>query len=222
MGMKALIVAGSPTLPRDDLARLPIGTAEASRLVAESVLPELIGARVADGNLSEDCYPHDKVFAGTFGDSWLVASDHDSLLTWQPGPERPHGNYFRVFMHSVVDTAGFTYWGFDGTERDFAGSCEDGVAVDSGDRLAFEQAAWSGTLDPDGEARALWNDEMPFNPMDLGEEALRAFFGFIGEGMPSSTDLDGFEIVMHGFELLDAAPAEATRHKGLLGRLFGR
>lgn len=32
-----------------------------------------------------------------------------------------------VIMHSVVSTAGFTFWGADGPYRDFAGSWEDGA-----------------------------------------------------------------------------------------------
>ena len=43
MGMKAMIIAVSDGLPRDVLASHPIGSVEASRQVAESVLPGLVG-----------------------------------------------------------------------------------------------------------------------------------------------------------------------------------
>lgn len=199
MGMKALIVAGSPSLPRHDLAALPTGPPEASRAAAEAILPGLVGARIADGNLSEDCYPRDAVFAGTFGETWIVASSHDSLLTWEPAPAAQL-NHFKVFMHSVVSMAGFNYWGSDGTRREFAGSMEEGPFADLGLRLAFENAVWSGSQS-DQAMRELWGDAMPFDPMSLGEEALKEFFGFVGEGVPNPTDLDGFEILMHGFAL---------------------
>ena len=45
-------------------------------------------------------------------------------------------------------------------------------------------------------------DDMPFHPMDLGEEALREFFGTIGEGDPRPDDLDAEQIFLHGFELI--------------------
>jgi hypothetical protein len=45
-------------------------------------------------------------------------------------------------------------------------------------------------------------DNMPFHPMDLGDAALREFFGFVGEGAPRPDDLDAEEIFLHGFELI--------------------
>ena len=227
MGMKAQLVAVSPGLPRDDLIAHPIGSVQASRQAAESVLPGLVGEQVRDGSLAEDCYPQSQVYAGTFGDTWIVASDHDSLLGWEPPDDDRDRNAIRVFLHSVVTMAGFTYWGSDGSHREFVGSWEEGAPVNDGDELPFEQSFWAGQQDPDGEARELHGSEMPFNPMDLGEEALREFFGFVGEGEPHPTDLDGFDIVLHGFNLVSAAePAEvaapAPRSRGVMSRLFGR
>ena len=68
---------------------------------------------------------------------------------------------------------------------------------------------------------------MPFNPMDLGEEALRAFFGFVGEGVPRPDDLDAFEIPLHGFAVLTeprpaSAAAQPAKPKGLFSRFRAR
>jgi hypothetical protein len=57
-------------------------------------------------------------------------------------------------------------------------------------------------IDPD------WGEDqepypLPFHPLELGEEALRALLGFVLEGLPTSEDVDAFEIPMHGFRLLD-------------------
>lgn len=226
MGMKAQLVSVSPGLPRDDLVVHPIGSVEASRRAAESVLPGMVGDRVADGSLADDCYPRSRVYAGTFGDTWIVASDHDSLLQWQPISADHGRNAFRVFMHSVVSMAGFTYWGKDGSFREFMGSWEDGAPVNGGDNLPFEESYWAGEQDEYGEAQELHGSDMPFNPMDLGEEALRAFFGFVGEGQPKKTDIDAFGVVLHGFDLVPAArpakvAAPAPRSAGFLTRLFG-
>lgn len=225
MGMKAQLVSVSPGFPRDDLVRYRIGPVDDSRRAAESVLPGLIGDQIGDGNLGDDCYPQMRVYVGTFGDTWIVASAHDSLLDWSPRPAERGRNAFRVFMHSVVTMAGFTYWGADGSRREFVGSWEDGAPVNVGDPLPFEHSFWAGEQDPDGEANAIHGSDMPFNPMDLGEEALRAFFGFVGEGVPTPTDLDAFDVVLHGFALVSTPPvpvaAPTLRSTGFLGRLFG-
>ena len=54
----------------------------------------------------------------------------------------------------------------------------------------------------DDHEGAFGYDDMPFHPMDLGEEALREFFGTIGEGDPRPDDLDAEQIFLHGFELI--------------------
>ena len=202
MGMKALLIAVSDGLPRDDLARAPIGSVDASRRVAESVLPGRVGDQLPDGELSEYCYPNLGVYVGTFGSTWLMASQHDALLKWAPTDADSGRNAYRVFMHSVVSTAALTYWGADGTFREFAGSWEVGVLDSEGTPLPFEMPFWDGEMDDRGEGAELHGDEMPFNPMDLGEEALREFFGFIGEGVPRPDDLDAERILLHGFKIV--------------------
>lgn len=226
-----MLIAVSDGLPRDDLASRPIGSVDESRRAAESVLPGLVGEQLPDGNLAEDCYPSEGIYAGTFGNTWVVASQHQALYDWAP-PFDGGRNAYRVFMQSVVSAAGFAYWGADGSSREFGGSWEDGAPINGGENLPFELPFWAGERDEFGEATELHGSDMPFNPMDLGEEALRAFFGFVGEGVPGPGDLDAFEIGLHGFALLteprpvpteilqaprSAAPP-ATRSKGLFSR----
>lgn len=44
---------------------------------------------------------------------------------------------------------------------------------------------------------------LPFHPLELGEEALWALFGFILEGRPDPEDVDASGIPAHGFRLID-------------------
>jgi len=222
MGMKALLVAVSGGLPRQDLATHPLGSVDASRRAAEAVLPGLVGDQLPDGELAEYCYPYDGIYAGTFGGTALVTSQHDELLSWVP----PGGgrNAYRVYMQSVVSSASLSYWGADGTFRDFGGSLEDGPFTNIGQPLPFEVPFWAGQFRDPNIAAEYPGGHMPFHPMDLGEEALREFFGFVGEGTPRADDLDAFEIGLHGFELLNTPRQQKTSAKpgGLFSRLRGR
>ncbi|MFB6631994.1 hypothetical protein ACFCWY_19025 [Streptomyces sp. NPDC056362] len=50
-----------------------------------------------------------------------------------------------------------------------------------------------------------WNEEpyaLPFHPLELGNEALRAFFGFLLEGTPAPEDVDPDAVPLLGFRLV--------------------
>jgi hypothetical protein len=95
-------------------------------------------------------------------------------------------------MHSVSDWAAFAVWESGELIRSFSAS-PDGVVEDIGAPLAFEEPFWDTVL-PDGF-------------LDLGEEALRALFGFVREGVPQPQDIDEYEIPLHGFRVSQAGPA---------------
>ncbi len=216
MGTRALIIAVSEGLPRHDLASQPIGPADASRQVAESVFPGLVGNQLPDGDLSEHCYPSAGVYVGTFGNTWLLASRHDALTSWAPTADGSGRNAYRVFIESIVSSAGFTYWGADGTFREFFGSWDDGVLESKGRPLPFEIPFWAGEMDDGGLGAKFHGDSMPFHPEEFGEEALREFFGIFGDGSRPD-DLDADDIALHGFEL-----RSPPRPKGFFARLRGR
>ncbi|MEU3773143.1 hypothetical protein AB0F11_08010 [Streptomyces sp. NPDC032472] len=55
-------------------------------------------------------------------------------------------------------------------------------------------------------AFAVWEEEpyaLPFHPLELGDEALRAFFGFLLEGCASPEDVDPDWIPLLGFRRAD-------------------
>jgi hypothetical protein len=49
---------------------------------------------------------------------------------------------------------------------------------------------------------------LPFHPLELGEEALRALFGFVIEGYPQPDDIDAEAVHMHGFRVTDPTGEE--------------
>ncbi|MER7248240.1 hypothetical protein [Kribbella sp. NPDC000426] len=89
------------------------------------------------------------------------------------------------------------------------------AAQDIGDPLPFEQPFWAG--ERAGEDDADWAEftkfvvvERPvavkqqpfdFNPLELGEDALSALFGFVYEGTPPDDAPDLEQVVLAGYRL---------------------
>lgn len=110
-------------------------------------------------------------------------------------------------MHSAVDFLAFAIWVDGVLVRSLSISPDGGVQEDIGEHLSFEAPFWAGEhpveLDPE------WGQDqepypLPFHPLEMGEEALRALFGFVLEGWPDPEDIDAFAIPMHGFRLIDS------------------
>jgi hypothetical protein len=64
-------------------------------------------------------------------------------------------------------------------------SPDDDIIEDIGVRLPFEESYWNGehpAEDPDEELAEEERYPLPFHPLELGEAALREFFGYQLEG----------------------------------------
>jgi hypothetical protein len=48
---------------------------------------------------------------------------------------------------------------------------------------------------------------LPFHPLELAEQLLRAELGFVLEGVPADGDVDAFDIPMFTFTAAPAVPA---------------
>ncbi|MEU6077979.1 hypothetical protein [Micromonospora sp. NPDC047074] len=129
-------------------------------------------------------------------------------------------------MHSVADWLGFAVWEDGVLVRSLSLSPDGGIQESIGEPYGFELPYWAGAHPV--EPVPGWHSQdpypLPFHPLALGEEALRALFGFVIEGRPSAADVDADAVRLHGFRVIDpsggdqdardAACAEALRTTG--------
>ena len=86
-------------------------------------------------------------------------------------------------MHSVVDFFAYAVWRDGKLERALSLSPDSGIIEDIGTRLPFEEPYWAGghpAIDP-SEVDEI-DYPFPFHPLELGEAALGALFGYHLEG----------------------------------------
>ncbi|MFF0445055.1 DUF6928 family protein [Streptomyces sp. NPDC004609] len=122
-------------------------------------------------------------------------------------------------MHSVVDWLAFAVWEDGRLIRSLSLSPDDGIIENIGEPLPFELPYWAGDRPAD---IVPWPDEeeepyaLPFHPLDLGEDALRALCGFVQEGHPEPDDVDADAVKLYGFRVRDPhEPDRAEQEAGL-------
>lgn len=124
-------------------------------------------------------------------------------------------------MHSVVDWLAFGVWEDGRLVRSLSLSPDSGIIEDTGEPLPFEAPYWAGERPAD---IVPWPDQdedeepypLPFHPLEMGEEALRALCGFVKEGCPEPDDLAAETVALHGFLVRDPnAPDPAERDAAL-------
>ncbi|MCF6522104.1 hypothetical protein [Streptomyces sp. JJ36] len=116
-------------------------------------------------------------------------------------------------MHSVVDWLAFAVWEDGRLIRSLSLSPDDGIEENVGVPLRFELPYWAGEYPVDVMP---WPDEeapypLPFHPLDMGEDALRALCGFTLEGLPAPGDVAADDIELYGFDVREPGrcrPAE--------------
>jgi hypothetical protein len=189
--------------------------AETAALVRQ-VHPGYVVEPADDGTLFDDVYPPDDVTYATvmagaelYCDRRLVF-DRPSALPehlLQAGAGRRiimHG------MHSVVDWLCFAVWEDGVLVRSLSLSPSAGIQENIGKPLDFELPYWAG--EHPVEPVPGWPDQgpypLPFHPLELGEKALRALFGFVIEGYPDPHDIDTETVHLHGFRVTDPSGQE--------------
>ncbi|MDW6061024.1 hypothetical protein SAZ11_27170 [Streptomyces sp. FXJ1.4098] len=166
----------------------------------------------AGSNLCEGVYPPDgTAYAASWPGVEIVCDRHVMIDFPSRLPEHliaaSAGRRLILHaMHSVVDWFAFAVWCDGRLIRSLSLSPDDGVIENIGDPFPFELPYWSGERPADvvpwpGEEKEPY--PLPFHPLDLGEDALRALCGFIQEGCPEPDDVDADGIELHGFRVQD-------------------
>ncbi|WP_436771228.1 DUF6928 family protein [Yinghuangia sp. YIM S09857] len=215
MGAKTALLAYAAGGVADALRNRPAGTGgvEGAEALVRRLHPGWRVEPEADGQVSlgDAVYPpEDTAYAASFPGVDVLC--HGAVMGHYPSrfPARyldaADGRTVVLHaMHSVVDSLTFALWRDGVLVRSLCVTPKDGVMEDIGERLSFETPYWAGEHPvepipgrPNQDPYAL-----PFHPLDLGEEALRALFGFIIEGRRMPDDIDADDVPVHRFRLTD-------------------
>jgi hypothetical protein len=124
-------------------------------------------------------------------------------------------------MHSVVDWLAFAVWEDGRLIRSLSLSPDNGIIENIGEPLPFEVPYWAGDRPADIIPWPGKEEEpyaLPFHPLELGEDALRALCGFVQEGMPEPRDVDTENIELHGFLVRDPNGADPAEREAAMRR----
>jgi hypothetical protein len=205
MGAKTWMLVYADGNPREILKANPRLDRDATARLARELYPSEKLKPLNDGDLSFTCPPDDELHMGCFpGLSVLAAKefgiDYPARL---PSTFLEKGQGQTIYlhaMHSVVDWLAFAIWSNGKLQRSLSLSPDSGILEDIGPRLPFEEPYWSGQhplFDTPEEASQY---PFPFHPLDLGEAALREFFGYQLEGWVDPTLLEAETIPLVRFK----------------------
>jgi hypothetical protein len=164
---------------------------DATLQLAKSLFPKDKLALIGEGDLSYTCPPDDELHAGCFPNVSVLAAKEFGIDYPSKLPVsfiRGRGTVYLHAMHSVVDWFAFAQWTNGQLVRSLSLSPDSGILEDIGQRLPFEEPFWSGEHPATDDDR---NDyPFPFHPLELGEAALKEFFGYQLEGFIDPTLLE--------------------------------
>lgn len=223
MGAKTAILAFADGDLREALrGAVPCSPKDAEALVRR-VHPGYTVESIHDGTL-EYTYPMDDVTYATVLAGGEVVCDK-RLVMDNPSELPPHllelGAGRRIIMHgmhSVVDWLCFAVWEDGRLVRSLSLSPGDGIIENIGEPYEFERPFWAGehpVLPWPGEEDDEDDGPYPFvfHPLELGEEALRALFGFTIEGEVRDDAVDIASVHMHGFSVTDPTGVEQAERE---------
>lgn len=194
VGAKTWMLVYADVDARSALAVVPALDRERTLKFASSLFPGETLKALDDGTLSYTCPPDNELDAGCFPGVSVIAArefgiDRPSALDRRYIEVGGHGTVTLHAMHSVVDWFAFARWSGGNLVRSLSLSPDSGIIEDIGEKLPFEQAYWAGVhpaVDPrDGDEYPF-----PFHPLEMGEAALSALFGYQIEGALASTLVD--------------------------------
>lgn len=188
MGAKTWMLVYTKDAPKQILNGYPQPDREATTALVRQLFSDEKTLPLADGNLSFTCPSSDEIVAGCFPDLVIIGAaefgiDFPSQLSSKFISAFSDGTLYLHAMHSAVDWLAFAVWRNGILERSLSLSPDSGILEDIGARLPFELPYWEGchpAFDPDDEDAAY---PFVFHPLELGEAALQALFGYQLEGV---------------------------------------
>ena len=223
MGAKTALLAFAD----GDLRASLRSTARSERAEVEQLVrlvhPGYLVAPAGDGTLSDDIYPADDLtYATVLPGAELICDrrlmlDRPSELPEHLAKASAGRRIIMHGMHSVVDWLGFAVWEDGRLVRSLSLSPGGGITENVGEPYEFEMPYWAGEHPvepvpgwPGQEPYAL-----PFHPLDLGEDALRALCGFTLEGRRQADDIDALRVHLHGFRVTDPSGEEQAAREAM-------
>ena len=129
-----------------------------------------------------------------------IALDRPSRLPQRFLDEAAGRTVYLHAMHSVVDWFAYAIWAGDGTmRRALSLSPDSGIIENIGIPLDFEAPYWAGAHPVVTRGFSETPYPLPFHPLELSEEALRALFGFNYEGLYQDDDPHLENIILADF-----------------------
>ena len=191
---------------------------QASAALARQLFPDAPLTPLDDGNLAWTNPTDDEIVVGCFQGVTIVAAmefalDYPSTLP-QRFRDSARGNTVHLHaMHSVVDWFAFAVWQNGQLQRSLSVSPDSGVMEDLGARLPFEVPFWAGqhpAIDPDDAEDEENTYPVPFHPLELGEAALGALFGYQLEGLIDATLFEPQDVPLLRFSRAKSPPRIAA------------
>ncbi|MET8312006.1 hypothetical protein [Micromonospora sp. NPDC005173] len=215
MGAKTALLAFADGEIRSALLGATRSERAETEALVRQVHPGYVVEPADDGTLLDDINPPDDITYATklaglelFCD-WRLVFDRPSEL---PEHLRQAGVGRRIVMHGMHSVSGslaFAVWE-DGVLVRSLSLSGGGIRENIGEPFDFELPYWAG--EHPVEPVPGWPHQgpypLPFHPLVLGEESLRALFGFVVEGRPESDDIDTEAVHLHGFRVTDPSGEE--------------
>ncbi|GIG88674.1 DUF6928 family protein [Plantactinospora endophytica] len=215
MGAKTAILAYIDGNAGQQLGRSERLTVEVARQLVNRIHPDRPAEQLPDATLADEVWPSDDhTYVAAFAGVYLVCDQRFAVE--RPSQLAPHlfdlaaGRRVLLHtMHSGSDALAIGVWEAGQLRR--ALGVRSGTVVENvGPLLPFEAPYWR-HHDADGETTSV-----PIRPLDLGEAALRAWFGFALEGEISRNQIDPDDIPVYGFRTADPTGAEQATRQALL------
>lgn len=194
----------------DDVARILRSQPQLDRTATQAFVERLHpGTRltpIADACLDYTNPPDSEIYAGVFPGLTVLCSeeaalDRPSTLHRRFLDEAGGRTLYLHASHSVIDWFGYAIWTGNGElTRSLSLRPDDGVIENLGEPLEFERPYWAGER-PLVYGRQKIAYPLPFHPLELAQDALRALFGFQYEGEVYDDDPDLEEITLAAYRL---------------------